>query len=104
MLTGENFVARLHDQIVTLLVEAIARKVSVRRPFLQNRIGGNHFSGYQVLPYAEVLERALGLCAPEPVGWNIYLTQTVSFLTDFCHFCFSFLLELHLGSESDNHV
>src|SRR5262249_47305118 len=60
-------------------------------------------SGYQVLPYAEVLERALGLCAPEPVGWNIYLTQTVSFLTDFCHFCFSFLLELHLGSESDNH-
>jgi hypothetical protein len=75
----------LNDQIVALLVEPLAGIINVGGAFLQNSIGGDHFPRDQILPDAEMFERALGLRAPELVGWNIYFAETVSFLANFCH-------------------
>src|SRR5215472_8946421 len=77
MLAGENLVAHLDDQIMTLLVEAFSCKVRVRSGFLQNRVGRDHLPGNQILANAEVFERTLSLRTPELVGWNIHLPETV---------------------------
>jgi hypothetical protein len=45
VLTREDFVTDLHNQIVALLIEALAGKICIGRAFLQNGIGGNHFAG-----------------------------------------------------------
>src|SRR6516225_2122373 len=85
MLAGEDFVADLHNQIVALLIEALAGKVCIGGAFLQNRIGRDHFAGNQILPNAEVFERTLGLCTPELVGGNIYLAETIGFFANVWH-------------------
>src|SRR5580704_12184877 len=66
--------------------------------FLQNCIRGNHLARNEILADAEVLKRALGLGAPEPIGRdfdfaervflysNVYIIQNV----------FSFLANLKL--------
>jgi ABC-type uncharacterized transport system permease subunit len=36
-----------------------------------------------------MLERALGLSAPEPVGWNLDLAEAIYFLANFTHGIFS---------------
>ena len=69
-----------------LLIEALAGKVGVGGAFFQGGVGGDHFAGNQIFPYAEVLERALGLCAPELVGRNIDLAEAIGFLAKVCHF------------------
>jgi hypothetical protein len=85
MLTAEDFVANLNDQIVALLVEALASIMRIGGGFLQDGIGSNHFPGNQILPYVEVLKRALGLCSPEFVGRNIHFAEAIGFLAKFCH-------------------
>jgi hypothetical protein len=42
---SEDLVARLHDQFVTLIVEAFAGVVCDGSGLLQSRVGGYHFSG-----------------------------------------------------------
>ena len=67
MLAGEDFVAGLHDQLVTLIVEPLAGVIRGGGGFLQGGIGGDHFARNQILADAEMLERALGLSAPQLV-------------------------------------
>ncbi len=64
VLSGENFVAGLNDQFVTLIVEPLARVVRDGGGFLQRGIGGDHLARHQIFADAEMLERALGLSAP----------------------------------------
>src|ERR1700692_1102849 len=70
MLASQNFVKGLNDQIGALIVKPLAVAVRDGGGFLQGGVGRNHFSGNQVLPDAEMLERALGLSTPELVGGN----------------------------------
>ena len=70
MLAGENFVAGLNDQFVALVVEPLAVVIGDGGGFLQGRVGRDHLAGNQILSDAEMLERALGLRAPELVGGN----------------------------------
>ena len=67
MLPGEDFIANLHDQLVTLIVQPLASVVRGGSGFLQGGIGGDHFAWNEVSADAEMLERALGLSAPQLV-------------------------------------
>ena len=78
VLAGEDFVAHLNDQLVTLVVEPLAGVVGDGSGFLQNRVGGNHLARDQIPADAEVLERALRLRAPELVRGNIDFAEAVS--------------------------
>src|SRR5260370_268864 len=58
MLTSEDFIAGLGDQLVTLIVQTPAVMVRDGGGFLQGGIGRDDFAGDQVLANAEMLERA----------------------------------------------
>ena len=85
MLPGENLVAHLNDQVVPLLIEALTGKIRIGGALLQDGVSSNHFAGNQVLPNREVFKRALGLCAPELIGGNIDLAETVGFFANVWH-------------------
>src|SRR5437879_8298256 len=61
MLAGEELVASLNNQLVTLIVEPFAGMVGGGSRFLQGGVGGDHFAGNQIAANAEMLERAPGL-------------------------------------------
>src|SRR5262245_65832871 len=56
MLPGENFVTRLDDQSMTLIVQPFAGMVRSSRGFLQGVIGNCPFAGNQIPADAEMLE------------------------------------------------
>ena len=85
MLAGQDFVADLGDQVEGLVVQTTAGVVRCCRAPLQDRIGGDHLARHQVLPDAEVLERALRLRSPEPVRGNLDLAEAVGFDPDVAH-------------------
>ena len=64
MLAGEDFVARLNNQVVLLIVEPLAGMVRCGSGFLQDGIGGDHLARNEILADTEMLERALGLSTP----------------------------------------
>ncbi len=68
MTSVENLVAGLHDELVACFIESSARMVGVRRGFLENAVGCNHFAWNQIVTDAEVLERALRLRPPQFVA------------------------------------
>ena len=51
--------------------------VRIGRSFLENCVRGNHLTRNEIFADAEVLKRALGLSAPEPVGWDFDFAQRV---------------------------
>ncbi len=70
MLADQYLVTGINNQLVALFIQPLADMVRVGGCFLQNCVGGNHLARNEVLADAEVLERALGLGAPEPIGWD----------------------------------
>src|SRR6516162_5901505 len=68
MLTVEDFVTGLNDQLVALIVKPFAVVVRNGGGFLQSGVGRDHLARDQVLADAEMFKRALGLSAPELVG------------------------------------
>ncbi len=85
VLAGENLVANLNDQLVTLIVEPLSGMVRGGGGLLQGGVGGDHFSGYQVLPDAEMLERALGLSAPQLVRGHFNHTEAIALFSHVDH-------------------
>src|SRR2546422_9509555 len=85
VLAGEDFVARLNDQFVPLLVETLAGMVGYGSGLLQDGVGGDHLTRNQVLADAEMLERALGLSAPELVLRHIHDAEAVCFFSHVGH-------------------
>src|ERR1700722_13932270 len=85
MLAAQDLVADLNDQSMRSVVETLAGMVGIGRSLLQDGVGGDHLPRDQVLPDAEVLERALGVGAPEFVGGNTDLAETVGFDTNISH-------------------
>src|SRR5271169_5905318 len=80
MLARQDFVANLNDQFVALVVESFAAVVGNRGPLFEGCIGGDHFAGDQIRPDAEMVKRALRLCAPEFVGGHFNNAETVSLI------------------------
>src|SRR5580692_1814453 len=64
MLASEDFVTNLNDQLVALVVEPFARMVGIGGCFLQRGKRSDHLARDQILAYAEVFQRALGLRSP----------------------------------------
>ena len=85
MLAGQDLVAGLHDQLVDVGVEPAAGAVGVGCRLLELGIGGDHLARDQVLADAEMLERALGLGAPQFVGGHRHFAQAVGFLAYIGH-------------------
>src|SRR5262249_21185210 len=85
VLPGEDFVAGLSDQFVTLIVEPLARVVCSSGGLLQDRVGGDHFAGDQIRADAEMLEGALGLRTPELVRRHLDHAEAVSLLSHAGH-------------------
>src|ERR1700681_2941292 len=85
MLAGEEFVADTHDQILGNLVEPSASVIGDGRRPLQDGVGRNHLPRDQILADAEMLQRSLGLRAPQLVGRNLDCAQAVEFGANFGH-------------------
>ncbi len=81
VLAGEDFVAGLDDQLVLLVAEPLAGMVCRSSGLLQDGIGGDHLARNQVLADAEVLERPLGLRAPQLVRRHFHYTEAVGFFS-----------------------
>jgi hypothetical protein len=65
VLAGQDLVADLDNEPMHLVVETLAGMVGVGRRLLQDGEAGHHLARDQVLADAEMLERALGLRAPQ---------------------------------------
>ena len=85
MLTRQDLVTGLNDQLRALIVEALAVMVRDGGGLLQNRVGRDHLARNQVLADAEMLKRALGLGAPQLVGRNSDLAEAVGFDANVAH-------------------
>jgi hypothetical protein len=85
MLAGQDLVADLDDQPVRLVIEPLAIMVGVGRRLLQDGVGSDHLARDEVLADAKVLERPLGLRAPQLVGRHAHFAETVGLLADVCH-------------------
>ena len=79
MFARENLIAGLYDQLVCPGIEALAVVVGAGGRLLQYRVGGDHFAGNEIPADAEMLQRALGLCAPQFIGRDLDLSQAVGF-------------------------
>ena len=85
MLAGQDLVADLDDQAMRLVVEPLAVMVGVGRGLLQDGKGRDHLARDEVLADAEMLERPLGLRAPQLVGRHAHFAETVGLLAYVCH-------------------
>jgi len=85
MLTGEDLVTDLDDQIVAFVVESLSSMVCVSSSFLQNRVRGDHFPRHEVLANAEVFKGTLGLRPPKLVDENLDLAKAIRFGAVFSH-------------------
>ena len=79
MLACDDLVANLDDQVELLVLEAAALVVGDGGTLLEDRIGADHLTRHQVLADAEMLQRALGLGAPQLVGLDLDCTKAVGF-------------------------
>jgi hypothetical protein len=93
VLAGEDFVASPNDQRVGFVLQAAGGVVRRGGGALEGGIGGDHLARDQILPDAEVLQRALGLRAPQLVGRHRHLAEAVGLGAEFCHVAF------HLASS-----
>src|SRR5262245_24396701 len=85
MLAGEDFVAHLNDQLVTLIVKPLAGMIGDGSGFLQGGVGGDHLAGNEIPANAEMLQRPLRLGAPQLVAWNLNHAEAVSLSSQAFH-------------------
>src|SRR6516225_11289455 len=102
MLPGQNLVAGLNDQLVTLIIEPFAIVVRDGGGLLQGGIGRDHLARDQVSPDAEMLERTLSLRTPQLVVGDFNDTEAVSLFSHLGHGFSPLLFEwMTLPSEID---
>src|SRR6516164_4731715 len=85
VLTCQDLVACLNDQLVTFIIEPFAIVVRDGSGLLQGGIGSDHLARDQVSPDAEMLERTLSLCTPQLVVGNFNDTEAVSLFSHLGH-------------------
>jgi hypothetical protein len=85
VLASKDFVANLDNQFVALIVEPLAVVIGNGGGLLQRSVGRNHLTGNQIFPDAKMLERTLGLGAPEFVGRNFNDAEAVGFFSHLRH-------------------
>ena len=77
---SQDLVARLDDQPMALRIEPAAGEVGVGAGLLEQRVGADHLARHQILADREIVQRALGLGAPQLVGGHLDFAHRVGFL------------------------
>jgi hypothetical protein len=85
MLTSEDFIAGLGDQLATLIVQTPAGMVRDGSGFLQGSVSRDDFTGDQILADAKMLERALRLSTPQFVRRHLNHTKAVALCSHVRH-------------------
>src|SRR5580700_313050 len=83
MAAGKDFVTGFDDQLAMFVFETPSGTVRLGGGFFQRGISRNHFPWHQVFSDAEVLQRALGLRAPEFLRGDLYFAEAVAFFANF---------------------
>src|SRR5260370_4169262 len=78
MLAGEDVVTGLNNESVPIVVQSLARVVCVGGGFLKGGVGRDHLSRHQIVPDAEMFERALRLRAPEHGAGDFHFAKAVA--------------------------
>src|SRR6266404_4632259 len=79
VLARENLIASLHNESVTLVIEALPGMVGIGRAFLQRGVRRDHLPWDQVLSDAKVLQRTLRLGAPKTIRRDFDFAERVCF-------------------------
>ena len=82
---GENLIAGLNDQFVSLVVKPLTRVIRGGRGLLQGGVGCYHLAGNQILADTEVLKRALGLRPPQLVRRHLDHSEAIGFFSHLDH-------------------
>ena len=85
VLALQNLVADADDQVLLGVAEPAGLVVHQRGRLFDDRIGGDHLSGDQVVADAEMLQGPLRLRSPELVGGNVDRAEAVLFNTSSSH-------------------
>jgi len=85
VLACQYFIAGLHDQLVSLIVEPLASVVGDCGGFLQRRVGRDHLARNQILSDAEMLKGPLRLRAPELVCLHFHDAEAVGLFSRRSH-------------------
>ena len=85
MLTGQDLVAHLDDQLIALVVKPPVGAIGRGRRLFQDRVARDHLTRYQVFADAEMLQGALGLRAPQFVGRDLDNAKTVALFSNVGH-------------------
>ncbi len=72
VLARENLIAGLDNESEALVIEALPGMIGDGRAFLQCGVSGDHLSWDQMESYAEMLQRTLGLRAPQLIRWDFH--------------------------------
>jgi hypothetical protein len=75
----QDLVADLDDQVLLGVAKPAGLVVDERGGFLDDRIGGNHLPGNQVVSDAEMFQGPLRLRSPKLLGRHIDRSETVVF-------------------------
>jgi hypothetical protein len=84
---GDNLAGGANDQRSLVFAQFAEREIRLRRRLLDDAKGANdHAAPDKARPADwEVLDGALGLCAPQSLGGHIDLAKAVSFAPYVCH-------------------
>ncbi|MDF9866291.1 hypothetical protein M2437_005273 [Methylorubrum pseudosasae] len=77
VLSGQNLVADLNDELVLRLAEAAIREVDVGGGLFQDRVARHELTRHPLDPDVEILDRPLRLGAPQLVAGDLHLTHAV---------------------------
>ncbi len=85
VLAGQDFVAGLNDELVSLAVEPLAGMVGDCGGLLQRRIGRDHLARNKILADAEMLEGTLCLSTPQLVSGHFHDAEAVGLFSHRSH-------------------
>src|SRR5260370_16114190 len=85
VLALQDLVADADNQVLLRVAEPAGLVVDERGGLLDDRIGGDHLPGHQVVADTEMLQRPLRLRPPELVGRDVDRTEAVLFNTSGSH-------------------
>src|SRR5262249_22528554 len=85
VLALQDLVAHADDQVLLSAAEPAGLVIDQRGRLLDDRVGGDHLPGDQIVADAEVLQRPLRLRSPELVGRDVNWAETVLFNSSSSH-------------------
>ena len=83
MLAIEDFVADADDEILLFFIKPACSVIDQRSGLFNDGVGRNHLAWDKVVADAEIFQRPLCFCSPQPVGLNLDLTEGIGLDSEF---------------------